>query len=193
MNLAGIGMRNVSRNKFAHDPHRARRRRSRSRVHHAPHRALGVERRRRVRRQGPPRHAPQGLVHHAAAEALHRRQSRQCPASSRPRGRTGSAPRTRSDPNEFFATLAVDPETSSRSTTRSRSRRTTRPRWLAGSSAAPSSATSSRRSSGLKVGDKFTLHGTIYPGDWEFNIDGIYTATAQIARSLAVPLPLGRT
>ncbi len=29
----------------------------------------------------------------------------------------------------------------------------------------------------LKVGDKITLQGTIFPGDWEFNIDGIYVAT----------------
>jgi putative ABC transport system permease protein len=30
---------------------------------------------------------------------------------------------------------------------------------------------------GLKVGDRFTLQGSIFPGDWEFNIDGIYKAT----------------
>jgi putative ABC transport system permease protein len=30
---------------------------------------------------------------------------------------------------------------------------------------------------GWKKGDKVTLRGTIYPGDWEFRIDGIYTAT----------------
>lgn len=29
----------------------------------------------------------------------------------------------------------------------------------------------------LKVGDKFTLAGTIFPGDWVFNIDGIYTSS----------------
>lgn len=29
----------------------------------------------------------------------------------------------------------------------------------------------------LKVGDRVTLLGAIYPGDWEFNISGIYTAT----------------
>ncbi|HEX4477355.1 MAG TPA: FtsX-like permease family protein [Polyangiaceae bacterium] len=29
---------------------------------------------------------------------------------------------------------------------------------------------------GWKVGDKVTLEGSIYPGDWEFVIDGIYTA-----------------
>jgi putative ABC transport system permease protein len=29
---------------------------------------------------------------------------------------------------------------------------------------------------GWKVGDRLTLRGTIYPGDWEFQISGIYTA-----------------
>jgi putative ABC transport system permease protein len=30
---------------------------------------------------------------------------------------------------------------------------------------------------GWKVGDKVTLAGTIYPGDWTFNVRGIYTTT----------------
>jgi putative ABC transport system permease protein len=30
---------------------------------------------------------------------------------------------------------------------------------------------------GWKVGDKVVLEGTIFPGDWEFNIDGIYKAS----------------
>jgi putative ABC transport system permease protein len=30
---------------------------------------------------------------------------------------------------------------------------------------------------GVKVGDRFTLQGTIYPGDWVLNVDGIYTAS----------------
>lgn len=30
---------------------------------------------------------------------------------------------------------------------------------------------------GWKVGDRVTLEGTIFPGDWEFTIDGIYSAT----------------
>jgi putative ABC transport system permease protein len=31
----------------------------------------------------------------------------------------------------------------------------------------------------LHVGDKVTLTGTIYPGDWQFNIDGFYTVAPQ--------------
>jgi putative ABC transport system permease protein len=33
------------------------------------------------------------------------------------------------------------------------------------------------KSLGVKVGDRIVLQGSIYPGDWEFNISGIYTAT----------------
>ena len=36
---------------------------------------------------------------------------------------------------------------------------------------------------GLKLGDKFTLTGTIYPGDWEFTVDAIYTALVADLRS----------
>ena len=32
------------------------------------------------------------------------------------------------------------------------------------------------RQLGLKVGDRFTLQGSIYPGDWPLNITGIYSA-----------------
>ena len=39
---------------------------------------------------------------------------------------------------------------------------------------------------GWKVGDKVTLErGIIYPGDWQFTIDGIYKAAAQVGRPLA--------
>jgi putative ABC transport system permease protein len=39
-------------------------------------------------------------------------------------------------------------------------------------------------SKGWKIGDKIVLSGTIYPGDWEFHIRGIYTATrATVDRS----------
>jgi putative ABC transport system permease protein len=37
---------------------------------------------------------------------------------------------------------------------------------------------------GWKVGDKVTLRGTIYPGDWEFQVSGIYTSKrASVDRS----------
>jgi putative ABC transport system permease protein len=34
---------------------------------------------------------------------------------------------------------------------------------------------------GWKIGDKVTLEGSIYPGDWQYNIDGIYDAPTQSA------------
>jgi len=34
---------------------------------------------------------------------------------------------------------------------------------------------------GIRVGDRMTLEGTFYPGDWEFEIVGIYTAPRQSA------------
>lgn len=33
---------------------------------------------------------------------------------------------------------------------------------------------------GWKVGDTITLSGSIYPGDWQFQIDGIYSATRKV-------------
>ena len=35
------------------------------------------------------------------------------------------------------------------------------------------------RKLGLKVGDKVTLRGDIYPGDWQFTVDGVYKATSR--------------
>lgn len=32
---------------------------------------------------------------------------------------------------------------------------------------------------GWSIGDKITLQGSIYPGDWQFNVRGIYTASRQ--------------
>ncbi|HZU83194.1 MAG TPA: FtsX-like permease family protein [Polyangiaceae bacterium] len=35
------------------------------------------------------------------------------------------------------------------------------------------------RKLGWKVGDRVTLQSGIYPGDWQFRVDGVYTATAK--------------
>ncbi len=34
---------------------------------------------------------------------------------------------------------------------------------------------------GVKVGDRMTLEGSFYPGDWDFTVDGIYTAEPRSA------------
>lgn len=83
------------------------------------------------------------------------------------------------DPNAFFANMAVadnmfdiypemkvDPDAMAR--------------WRADKQGAIIGVQLAKKL-GLKVGDKAVLQGTIYPGDWEFNIDGLYTATPQSA------------
>ena len=146
-----------------------------------------------LRREGSPRHAPQGDVRDAAAEALHRRRPR-----ARPRRedrdvrelvrRQGPEARSRvlREPRGRSTTTSTS-TTSDRSAGRSdgRAGRTT--------SRAPSSATCSRRSWAGRSATRSLSQSSIYPGegDWEFNIDGIYTATARSARSLHVPLSLG--
>ncbi|MDF2696183.1 MAG: transporter ATP-binding protein [Labilithrix sp.] len=79
-------------------------------------------------------------------------------------------------PDDFFASLAVDstsffdvyddmvvpPEDKAR--------------WLADKKGAIVGHVLAKKM-GWKVGDKVVLEGTIFPGDWEFNIDGIYKAS----------------
>lgn len=77
--------------------------------------------------------------------------------------------------NEFFATLAVQTETFFDvydeivvNPEQKQSWRETKKGAIVGDVLA--------RKLGWKVGDRITLQGTIYPGDWEFIISGIYTA-----------------
>ncbi|HTE54461.1 MAG TPA: FtsX-like permease family protein [Kofleriaceae bacterium] len=78
-------------------------------------------------------------------------------------------------PDDFFGTIATDPATflsvydeiivdPAQATAWKQDRRGA----LVGDSLA--------KKFGWKVGDKVVLQGTIFPGNWEFNIDGIYTA-----------------
>ena len=89
--------------------------------------------------------------------------------------RTSSSPHIAVDPRRFldvYDEVVVTPEAEAA--------------WLADRQGAIVGDVLAQASSGLKVGDKVTLHGTIYPGDWEFNIDGIYDghrASRSIARS----------
>jgi putative ABC transport system permease protein len=78
--------------------------------------------------------------------------------------------------DRFFATLAVDSKTFldvSDETTVPADQRAT---WLQDRRGALIGDSLAKQFH-WKVGDKVTLEGSIYPGDWEFNIDGIYTAT----------------
>jgi len=79
-------------------------------------------------------------------------------------------------PDEFFPTIAVDPESFLQVMDEVVAPPEDRQRWLEDKKGALVGDVLARKL-GLKVGDRLTLTGTIYPGDWEFNISGIYTAT----------------
>jgi putative ABC transport system permease protein len=81
-------------------------------------------------------------------------------------------------PNEFFATLAVDPESFLQVYNEAKVSPADKERWLQDRKGAIVGDVLAHKL-GVKVGDKVTLQGTIYPGDWEFNVDGIYEATAK--------------
>ncbi|HEY8075897.1 MAG TPA: FtsX-like permease family protein [Labilithrix sp.] len=78
-------------------------------------------------------------------------------------------------PNEFFANLAVDApsflDVMDDMTVAPDQKKT----WLEDKRGALVGDVLAKKL-GLKIGDKITLEGSIYPGDWEFVVDGIYTA-----------------
>ena len=79
-------------------------------------------------------------------------------------------------PDEFFSTLAVDPESFFDVYSEMSVPPAEKAVWLTDRRGAIVGDVLARKL-GVKVGDKVTLQGTIFPGDWEFNIDGIYIAT----------------
>jgi putative ABC transport system permease protein len=81
-------------------------------------------------------------------------------------------------PNDFFATLAVDPESFLEVYNEAKVNPADKEHWLQDRKGAIVGDVLAKKL-GVKVGDKVVLQGTIFPGDWEFNIDGIYEATAK--------------
>jgi putative ABC transport system permease protein len=79
-------------------------------------------------------------------------------------------------PNEFFANMAVDPKSFVEVYDEISLPADQKQHWFEDRQGAIIGANLAKKM-GLKIGDKITLEGTIYPGDWTFNIDGIYTAT----------------
>jgi putative ABC transport system permease protein len=79
-------------------------------------------------------------------------------------------------PDEFFSTLAVDPESFFEVYPEMSVPPADMTRWKEDRRGAIVGDVLARKL-GVKVGDKVTLAGTIFPGDWEFNVDGIYQAT----------------
>lgn len=76
----------------------------------------------------------------------------------------------------FFANMATDPETFFKVYDEISVPTEQKETWLHDRNGALIGAQLARQL-GWKVGDKVTLVGTIYPGNWEFTIDGIYSAT----------------
>lgn len=79
-------------------------------------------------------------------------------------------------PNEFFANLAVDSKTFFDVLDEMALEPGVKDKWLEDRKGAIVGDVIAKKM-GWKVGDRVTLSGTIYPGDWQFNITGIYTAT----------------
>lgn len=77
---------------------------------------------------------------------------------------------------EFFATMAVDTASFFTVMDEMRVEPADMERWKQDRKGAIIGDVLARKL-GWKVGDKVTLSGTIFPGDWEFQIDGIYSAT----------------
>lgn len=79
-------------------------------------------------------------------------------------------------PDQFFATLAVDPESYLEVYDELSITDTERRAWLEDRRGALVGDVLARNL-GLEVGDTITLSGTIYPGDHQYNVSGIYEAT----------------
>ena len=79
-------------------------------------------------------------------------------------------------PDEFFSTLAVDPASFFEVYSEMSVPPADMAKWKEDRRGAIVGDVLARKL-GVKVGDKVTLQGTIFPGDWEFNVDGIYVAT----------------
>lgn len=80
------------------------------------------------------------------------------------------------DPNNFFATMAVEPKTFFNVYDEMVVSPEDMARWQEDRKGAIVGDVLAKKI-GLKVGDKITLVSPIYQGDWQFNISGIYTAT----------------
>jgi putative ABC transport system permease protein len=80
------------------------------------------------------------------------------------------------DEADFFATIATDPKSLLEVYSEIKTSPAEREAWFADRQGALIGDALAKKE-GWKVGDKITLKGTIYPGDWTFNIRGIYTTT----------------
>ena len=80
------------------------------------------------------------------------------------------------DENNFFANMACDAASTLEVYPEMILPQEDRERWLADKQGAILGDVLARKLK-VNVGDKVTLRGTIYPGDWTFNVSGIYRAS----------------
>lgn len=81
--------------------------------------------------------------------------------------------------NEFFATLAVETASFFQVFDEITVAAADKERWLHDRKGAIVGDVLAKKM-GWKVGDNVTLQGSIYPGDWQFHISGIYGATRKV-------------
>jgi putative ABC transport system permease protein len=79
-------------------------------------------------------------------------------------------------PDEFFGNMAVESKTFLDVMDEIQIPPDDKARWLADKKGAIVGRVLAKKM-GWKIGDKVVLEGTIYPGDWEFMIDGIYASS----------------
>jgi putative ABC transport system permease protein len=79
-------------------------------------------------------------------------------------------------PDDFFATMAVDPESFFEVYSEMSIPAPQKAAWQANRRGAIVGSVLAKKL-GVKPGDKYTIQGTIFPGDWEFTIEGVYVAT----------------
>lgn len=84
--------------------------------------------------------------------------------------------RVPSKPDEFFGNMAVESKTFLDVMDEIQIPPEDKARWLADKKGAIVGKVLAKKM-GWKIGDKVVLEGTIYPGDWEFMIDGIYASS----------------
>ncbi len=77
---------------------------------------------------------------------------------------------------DFFATIATDPAALLNVYSEIKTPEAQKQAFLADRQGALVGDALAKKK-GWKVGDRITLSGTIYPGDWSFNVAGIYTTT----------------
>jgi putative ABC transport system permease protein len=80
------------------------------------------------------------------------------------------------NPSEFFVSIAVDPQSFLDVMDEVVIPPAQQQRWKEDKQGAIVGDMLAKRL-GVKVGDRFTLQGGAYPGDWAFNIDAIYTTS----------------